>query len=339
DEGAMPLSDDVLVSARHVMKLNVSLVEAVKTDLAARVKYLVKEDDRKDRHRYRIGIKQRRYFWSKWRYAIQHRFKRETELIQLAHTVRISLLPDELQLGVYEHRQILSTFVRRGGIFGCNPLTWLKSRLYKIYVVDRVGACKYEIGKKKHGLSPWQLSALANVIESFTFLYLSVATAGILWYTINVKDNYLISSVLYTTITNMIISIFLTGPMYHLLLDGFIPAMASFLVRTDVLRYLQEEELQNVNREEGDSDSDSETDDRQIEALESGTKNIKLVASQTNPMLLVGASGDLLHTPSDLDAMSPAERQKIVSRMTLKERDALKERETRQALSLVSESV
>ena len=193
--------------------------------------------------------------------------------------------------------------------------------------------------KKKHGLSPWQLSALANVIESFTFLYAVVATAGILWYTINVKDNYLINSVLYTTITNMILSIFLTGPMYHLLLDGFIPAMASFFVRTDVLRYLQEEELQNVNREEGDSDSDSETDDQQIEALESGTKNIKLVASQTNPMLLVGARGDLLHTPSDLDAMSAAERQKIVSHMTIEERDALKERETRQTLSLVSESV
>ena len=68
--------------------------------------------------------------------------------------------------------------VRRGGVLGCNPMTWVKSRLYKIYVVNQVGACKYEIGKKKHGLSPWQLGIVANAIQSLMLCYMVVATAG-----------------------------------------------------------------------------------------------------------------------------------------------------------------
>ena len=76
-----------------------------------------------------------------------------------------------------------------------------------------VGACKYEIGKEKHGLSPWQLRLAADAIQSFALLYMVIATAGTIWYAVMVKDNYLVNCVLYTAITNTIMSIVVTGPL------------------------------------------------------------------------------------------------------------------------------
>ena len=64
-----------------------------------------------------------------------------------------------------------------------------------------------------------------------------------------------------------------------------------------------------------------------------------LVTTQTNPMLLVGATGDVLHTAADLDDMDESERQVIMARMTAEERDAVRERDARKMLAAMSDSV
>ena len=78
---------------------------------------------------------------------------------------------------------------------------------------SRSARASTKLGRRSTACRPGSCAWLRTPFRASPVLYMVIATAGTIWYAVMVKDNYLVNCVLYTAITNTIMSIVVTGPL------------------------------------------------------------------------------------------------------------------------------